>query len=795
MKRKLLMTILTLTLVLCSMVGLTACGHEHSYTTSVTAPTCTEQGYTTYTCSCGDSYVDDYVNALGHDFKDYTYNEDATGTENGTETAICDRDNCDEADTRTKDNSALSHNYGVASYTWNGDKCSAIRICANDNTHIETETVVAVYVKDTDVTCDTPETGHYKATFNNSAFEIQETEENTVVNGEPLKHNFGTSTYKWNGNQCTARRVCSRDNTHIETETVVAVYVNDTDDTCDTPETGHYKATFNNSAFEIQETEENTVVNGEPLKHNFGTPTYTWNGNQCAATRVCLRDNTHIETETVTAVYEKDTDATCTEPEKGHYEAVFMNTSFAKQVTNTNSIEKENSILNHDYESIYRYNEKSHYYKCKNCETVCDVKSHNIINKVCICGYVVSSVGLEFALLNANTYLVTGVGNCYDTALVVPNTYNNLPVVGIGDKAFMGCGNLTSVIIPEGVENIGDEAFRGCVSLRCVSLPNSITSIGNDTFLDCSLIYNIKNYLKYLGNDKNPYVCLVGTTTRNIFTTEIDPNCKIIGEGAFGTCTELMTITIPEGIISIGDYAFNYCDSLLNIVIPDSVTNIGYGAFSVCRSLESVTISNSVTALAGSLFAECYSLKTMIIPKNVVSIGGGTFYNCGRLTKIVIPEKVTSIGVGAFRGCEWLTSIEVDSKNLNYKSIDGNLYTKDGTTLVQYSIGKYDTSFTVPNGVKNIGKYAFYGCDDLKNVIISEGVLIIGVDAFYGCTLSHIIIPKSVERIEDYAFYDCKYLSSISFGGTKDMWTDIYKGRYIFRQQVSIQCTDQIFKY
>ena len=42
--------------------------HTHSYTAAVTAPTCTARGYTTYTCSCGDSYVDNYTDRLGHDY-------------------------------------------------------------------------------------------------------------------------------------------------------------------------------------------------------------------------------------------------------------------------------------------------------------------------------------------------------------------------------------------------------------------------------------------------------------------------------------------------------------------------------------------------------------------------------------------------------------------------------------------------------------------------------------------------------------------------------------------------------
>ncbi|MBE5734627.1 MAG: hypothetical protein E7347_06265 [Clostridiales bacterium] len=68
MKRKLSIVLLTLVLVLCVIFGLTACRHEHSYVTNATDPTCTEKGYTTYVCSCGDSYIADYVDEIGHDY-------------------------------------------------------------------------------------------------------------------------------------------------------------------------------------------------------------------------------------------------------------------------------------------------------------------------------------------------------------------------------------------------------------------------------------------------------------------------------------------------------------------------------------------------------------------------------------------------------------------------------------------------------------------------------------------------------------------------------------------------------
>ena len=116
-----------------------------------------------------------------------------------------------------------------------------------------------------------------------------------------------------------------------------------------------------------------------------------------------------------------------------------------------------------------------------------------------------------------------------------------------------------------------------------------------------------------------------------------------------------------------------------------------------------------------------------------------------------------------FRYCDSLTSIIVDVSNEKYKSIDGNLYTKDGKTLIQYAIGKKDTSFIIPDGVTSIGNEAFYDCDSLTNITIPSSVTSIGDYAFYGCdSLTSITIPSSVTSIGWYAFYSCDSLTSIT---------------------------------
>ena len=121
-------------------------------------------------------------------------------------------------------------------------------------------------------------------------------------------------------------------------------------------------------------------------------------------------------------------------------------------------------------------------------------------------------------------------------------------------------------------------------------------------------------------------------------------------------------LTIPatiEGIpvTSIGDYAFAYCTNLTSITLPEGITIIGYGSFRECTSLKSITIPDSVTSIGHQAFQDCANLTSITIPDSVTSIGLHVFDNCTSLTRITIPDSVTSIGGGAFSKCSSLTSV------------------------------------------------------------------------------------------------------------------------------------------
>ena len=296
-------------------------------------------------------------------------------------------------------------------------------------------------------------------------------------------------------------------------------------------------------------------------------------------------------------------------------------------------------------------------------------------------------------------------------------------------------GNITEVIIEEGVTSIGNCVFCNCTSLTTVTIGNSVTSIGNYAFDGCS--------------------GLTSVTIPNSVTS--------IGISAFEGCCNLSSVNIPEGVTTISDQLFLSCSSLTSVTISNSVTSIGKYAFSDCSSLTTVTIPNSVTSIGSFAFYNCSGLTTVTIPNSVTSIGSHAFSYCIGLTSVTISNSVTSIGDLAFYGCSSLTEINVESANTKYTSENGVLFNKDKTTILCYPAGKTGTTYTIPNSVTSIDGSAFSGCSGLTTVTIPNSVTTIGNDAFSHCNnLIIITIPNSVTSIGEGAFGNCHGIISVT---------------------------------
>jgi hypothetical protein len=209
-----------------------------------------------------------------------------------------------------------------------------------------------------------------------------------------------------------------------------------------------------------------------------------------------------------------------------------------------------------------------------------------------------------------------------------------------------------------------------------------------------------------------------------------------IGPEAFED-TGLTWISLPGGLTTIGDQAFTF-NMLTNIWIPASVTTIGERAFSM-----------------------------------------------NELTGVMIPDGVTNIGGGPFMGCTRLTDISVGAANPSYCSVQGVLYSKDQSTLIEFPAGSFLPTYTIvsnatsiadwafdgcglrgitlPTGVTNLGNYSFGGCGRLGGLVLPPGITTIGHHAFEYCSsLTNIVIPAAVTNIGTNAFDSCSNLNAIT---------------------------------
>lgn len=236
-------------------------------------------------------------------------------------------------------------------------------------------------------------------------------------------------------------------------------------------------------------------------------------------------------------------------------------------------------------------------------------------------------------------------------------------------------------------------------------------------------------------------------------------NVTSIGTSAFNSCRGITSINIPSSVTSIGFCAFGSCTGLTTIIIPSSVISLGDFAFYGCTGLTTITIPSSITSIGHSTFNGCTGLTSISIPSSVTSIGDYAFISCVSLATITISSSVTSIGRSAFMDCAAL--INVESNNNFYSSIDGVLYNKEYTILIQCPLS-LKKGITIPSSVTSIGDYVFFGCKGLTSIIIPSSVTTIGKSVFAFCTgLISITIPSSITSIGESTFDCCTALSEI----------------------------------
>ena len=235
-----------------------------------------------------------------------------------------------------------------------------------------------------------------------------------------------------------------------------------------------------------------------------------------------------------------------------------------------------------------------------------------------------------------------------------------------------------------------------------------------------------------------------------------------IDYAAFYSCTALSAVTIPSSVTTLGDFCFMSCEGLSSINIPYRVSYIPVQCFLRCYALTSITVPPAVKRIERYAFYGCNSLSSLTLSPGLETIEANAFGECISLTQVTIPSSVTWMDGNVFGASINLSNISVNTANTHYRSNGGVLYDATMDTLIAYP-NKLAQVFTVPSGVKAIGKNAFYFCDNITDVILPSSLNYIGFSAFFYCeNLTSIHIPAAVNQIRSQAFAHCHSMVEIT---------------------------------
>jgi len=194
------------------------------------------------------------------------------------------------------------------------------------------------------------------------------------------------------------------------------------------------------------------------------------------------------------------------------------------------------------------------------------------------------------------------------------------------------------------------------------------------------------------------------------------------------------------------------------------LTAIGDKAFLNCSSLVGVTMPQTLRRIGESAFCNCTLLCSLDLPAGLETIGDAAFYGCASLYTVKIPASVSHIGDEAFVRCATLFAFQVDADNTEYSSQNGVLMNKEATRIIAYP-NLHSERYTIPEGVQEIGNWAFLGCNKLEAVTMPQSLLTIGNAAFQGCSvLQDVNVPHSVTEIGVWAFSECSRLATVTLG-------------------------------
>ena len=378
------------------------------------------------------------------------------------------------------------------------------------------------------------------------------------------------------------------------------------------------------------------------------------------------------------------------------------------------------------------------------------------------------------------TYTVVRISvlsNCTElTSVTLPNTIEEIDQI-----AFQNCKSLTHINLPPSLKKIGMMAFAHS-GLREISIPSSVESIGAWSF-DCDSLekvviqdlaawcnIEVTGYKSGIFSSKKPLHFYVGDESEPLTDLVIPSKVTTIRPCVFYDFSPLTSVTFHEKVDSIGQEAFRGCTGLQRVNISDlkAWCNIRFGETRIVNG--TVVYVTNPLYYAGHLYMNGDELAELNIPEGTECIGQGAFTNCKSVTEVNLPSTMRKVSHFAFQGCTSIKTVNTPSLrsycDIEFTTRESNPLTlnSDWTQLMENGNATTPT-LAIPDGVKEIKPYAFCGNLTHSQVDIPASVKKIGTYAFYGnWYLNRLNIMGHLEEMGDNAFGNCTWLSASSGG-------------------------------
>ena len=591
MMKKLLLSVLCLTLLVSATFFVSGCKkkHTHSFTEQAvkdeylsTVADCTNKAKYFYSCSCGEKGTKtfEYGSPLGHSLSEWKIQKEATETEKGLKTRNCTRNGCDYSE---------SENIPMLSHT-----------------HKFTAEIAAEKYLATAATCTEKAKYYYSCSCGEKGSK-------TFEYGEALNHSF-TNYISDHNATCTKDGTktakCDRKGCH-ETDTIADAgsKLPHTFDkqvanekylasaaTCTEAAKYYYSCICGEKGTE-------TFTSGNPNGHTYSTEwthnaTEHWHAATCGHTTesgrakhnfvnnvctVCKYDRTIA----VTSVSFNKTTLMLNVDEQATLSATVLPTDATDKTVVWSSSNTSIATVNNSVVTAIAKGTATITAKCGNVLATCSVTVND------------PNENFTFAP-SGNGYTLTAYsGN--QTNVTVPTTYKGKPVTTIGTRAFYDCSQITEIVLPNTLKEIGAYTFGYCTSLNKIEIPS----------------------------------------------------CTRVLDYAFSGCTALAEVTLPDGIVSLGSYLFENCTSLKKVTILSGA--VQQNTFAKNVAIEEIILGKNVSSVAQRAFAACSSLKYLTMPrvdetqafnKYYFGLTPKTYTYHGSGSDDVYPSRVNSYTVG-----------------------------------------------------------------------------------------------------------------------------------------------------